>query len=151
GQTVSVDGKQSTIDPTFRLWDLEQGKELKKETMQTNLPVICVALSPDGKFAMINDIGGGWLIWDLDERKEPHNGAGGGSGLYSRFAFVPGGTEALVLDGPKVRRLKLAAGKPPAFGPQLPCAAQTRCIGVSADGKLAATAEAEFVKNPQGG
>src|SRR4029079_3414530 len=86
--------------------------------------------------------------WDVENWKAVSQGTGPAG--YSRFAFLPNNSEALVNLKREVARYALAAGKDPVPKGQLQCAGTPRCLGVSADGKGAVTTQSTSFQPKEG-
>lgn len=89
------DGKRAISaghDATMRLWDLDNGKELRRYDGPANFA--CVAVSLDGKRALV----GGWdriiRLWDIDAWREIRTYVGH-TGRVSGVAFSPDGKRIL--------------------------------------------------------
>jgi WD40 repeat protein len=101
GGLVSRDGSRvlsGSNDRTLRLWDLAGGKEPRVFLLGD--PVRDVALSPDGKRALVSfhqppaDADHSLRLWDLVEGKELRRFVGH-TGVVNSVAFSPDGRQAL--------------------------------------------------------
>src|SRR4029453_2582120 len=74
GGTIETRGEEKVKrDYQFRFWDLDQGKELRKQdTPGQESAVFCPALSADAKLGLIAMHSGTWLVWDMVGWKEVH-------------------------------------------------------------------------------
>jgi serine/threonine-protein kinase len=58
-------------DHALRMWDVDAGKEVGVLTKELGVGAMTVAVSPDGKYALVGD-GYEAALWDLKEKKEVH-------------------------------------------------------------------------------
>jgi WD40 repeat protein len=94
GGGTKGDGETDYSDLEVRLWDLEKGKQVHAFTGHLR-PVVDVAFSPDGKFALSSDESGAWRRWDVERRRFVNSGMIGGS-RGGRLAFFKGGDHFLL-------------------------------------------------------
>jgi WD40 repeat protein len=81
-------------DGTVRLWDVEDGRELKSAELSKNATVWALAVSPDGHRLLTGDDQARLTLWDLDELEPLREVKCSGQTIYSA-AFSPDGRRAL--------------------------------------------------------
>lgn len=110
--TYSMDGNQPVAtDCTLRLWDLSTGHELR-HCVGHKGPVMAVALSADGRFALSGSHDKTVRLWDLANGQELRRLEGHDSGVHA-VAFAPDGRFVLSAGGydRTVRVWDLESGK----------------------------------------
>ncbi len=136
-------------DGTVAQWDLKSRQMVRR--FETPAPILCLALSPDGRRALTGHRDGLLVLWDLNQGLEAGRMVGHGD-LVRCAAFLPDGDRALagsqagilILWDVMARRV-LHRFPAPAGG--LPHAGQTS-IAVLSDGLHALTAETDATIRP---
>ena len=94
------DGKDYIIDCTVRLWNIGNGKEIKKFEGH-NANIESVSFSPDGRY-ILSSGGSEIILWDIEKRGEIRRFANSGSFV----SFSPDAHYAVYIVGNGIRLLE---------------------------------------------
>ncbi len=83
----------SSWDKTVCLWNADAGE--LKHRFGLDSPVLCVAVSPDGRLGLFGTLDQGVQVWDIAERKELVRFRAHGANRIEAVAFLPGGRTAV--------------------------------------------------------